>query len=188
MAPKAKIFDKYIVMELQLGNIDRCRKLYIKYLEWSPQNCYAWIKYAELENILSEKERARMLFEEAIRQPQLDMPELLWKVYLEFEISEKEFERTRQLYERLLDRKMDLKVWISYAKFEAEGEANDSLLEEEKKKQCIQHARRVFERADNCLNAPELKEARSALLEEWLNMEASFGDLGDVSLVNASCQ
>lgn len=75
-----QIFKKYIEIELQLGNIDRCRKLYEKYLEWSPENCYAWSKYAELERSLSETERARGIFELAIAQPALDMPELLWKV------------------------------------------------------------------------------------------------------------
>jgi len=39
--------------------------------------------------------------------------------YIEFEISEREHDRTRQLYERLLDRTKHLKVWVSYAKFEA---------------------------------------------------------------------
>ncbi|XAR64850.1 hypothetical protein NMG60_11008723 [Bertholletia excelsa] len=43
-APKDKIFKKYIEMELQLGNVDRCQKLYEKYLEWAPENCYAWSK------------------------------------------------------------------------------------------------------------------------------------------------
>ncbi|KAJ0810681.1 putative tetratricopeptide-like helical domain superfamily [Helianthus annuus] len=113
------IFNKYIEIELQLGNIDRCRKLYEKYLEWSPENCYAWSRYTELERSLSETERARALFELAIAQPALDMPELLWKAYINFEIAEGEFERTRQLYERLLDRTKHLKVWITYAKFEA---------------------------------------------------------------------
>ncbi|KAI5653329.1 hypothetical protein M9H77_30516 [Catharanthus roseus] len=45
--PKDKIFKKYIEIELKLGHIDRCRKLYEKYLEWSPENCYAWSEYAE---------------------------------------------------------------------------------------------------------------------------------------------
>ncbi|KAK2967473.1 hypothetical protein RJ640_000630 [Escallonia rubra] len=79
-APKDKIFKKYIEIELQLGNMDRCRKLYEKYLEWSPENCYAWSKFAEFERSLSETERARAIFELAIAQPALDMPELLWKV------------------------------------------------------------------------------------------------------------
>ncbi|KAK4593321.1 hypothetical protein RGQ29_017444 [Quercus rubra] len=197
-APKDKIFKKYIEIELQLGNIDRGRKLYDKYLEWAPENCYAWSKYAELEGSLCETERARAMFELAIAQPALDMPELLWKAYIDFEISEGEFERTRELYERLLDRTKHLKVWISYAKFEvsameedAKGSdlAEDDLQEHhhEQKKQCIQHARRVFEKAINYYrtSAPELKEERAMLLEEWLNMESSFGELGDISLVQA---
>ncbi|KAK0586562.1 hypothetical protein LWI29_008902 [Acer saccharum] len=35
------------------------------------------------------------------------------------------------------------------------------------------------------MSAPELKEERAMLLEEWLNMESSFGELGDASLVQA---
>ncbi|CAN7118947.1 unnamed protein product, partial [Brassica rapa subsp. narinosa] len=74
-------------------------KLYQRYLEWSPENCYAWRSYAEFEMSLSENDRARAIFELAISQPALDMPELLWKTYIDFEISEKELERTRALYE-----------------------------------------------------------------------------------------
>ncbi|XVF13013.1 hypothetical protein REPUB_Repub08aG0170600 [Reevesia pubescens] len=197
-APKDKIFKKYIEIELQLGNIDRCRKLYEKYLEWAPENCYAWSKYAELERSLSETERARSIFELAITQPALDMPELLWKAYIDFEISEGEYQRTRGLYERLLDRTKHLKVWISYAKFEAsaveENDGGSDLPQDgvhenhhEEKKKCIQRARRVFERAVNYYrtSAPELKEERAMLLEEWLNTESSFDDLGDISLVQS---
>lgn len=43
----------------------------------------------------------------------------LMQGYIEFEISEGEHDRTRQLYERLLDRTKHLKVWVSFAKFEA---------------------------------------------------------------------
>ncbi|KAK1355704.1 hypothetical protein POM88_048960 [Heracleum sosnowskyi] len=80
MAPKNMIFKKYTEIELQFGNIDRCRKLYEKYFEWSPENCYAWSQYAELERSLSETNIARAIFELAIAQPALDMPELLWKL------------------------------------------------------------------------------------------------------------
>ncbi|XP_019166045.1 PREDICTED: crooked neck-like protein 1 [Ipomoea nil] len=188
MAPKDKIFKKYIEIELHLGNIDRCRKLYEKYLEWSPENCYAWTKFAELEKSLDETERARAIFELAIDQPALDMPELLWKAYIDFEISEGEYERTRALYERLLSRTKHLKVWISYAKFEGDSSNSDQQeVSPEQKKECLQRARGVFERALVYFrtSAPELKEERAMLLEEWLNMESSFGDVGDVGLVRA---
>ncbi|XP_057743125.1 uncharacterized protein LOC130961324 [Arachis stenosperma] len=188
-APKDKIFKKYIEIELQLGNIDRCRKLYEKYLEWLPENCYAWSKYAELERSLSETDRARAIFEVAIAQPALDMPELLWKAYIDFETAEGEFERARVLYERLLNRTKHLKVWISYAEFEATAIDQNSLdlTEEEQERECLQRARRVFEEALNYFRslAPELKEERELLLEKWLNMEAASGELGDVSLVQS---
>ncbi|BFG34882.1 hypothetical protein CerSpe_211560 [Prunus speciosa] len=193
-SPKDKIFKKYIEIELNLGNFNRCRKLYEKYLHWSPENCYAWTKYAELEKSLCETERTRAVFELAIAQPALDMPELLWKAYIDFELSEGEFERARELYEKLLDRTKHLKVWISYAKFEASAIAEAMCSEDqdqdylrEQTKQCVQRVRRIFEKAFNYFrtSAPELKEERCLLLEEMLNVEASFGDLGDVSLVQS---
>ncbi|KAJ0255193.1 Crooked neck protein [Hirschfeldia incana] len=196
-APKDKIFKKYIEIELQLGNMDRCRKLYERYLEWSPENCYAWSKYAELERSLAETERARAIFELAISQPALDMPELLWKAYIDFEIAEGELERTRALYERLLDRTKHYKVWVSFAKFEASSAEQEDEEEEEeeqdetdaleRKKECIRRAREIFERANSYYkdSAPELKEERATLLEDWLNMETNFGNLGDVSVVQS---
>ncbi|MQL94752.1 hypothetical protein Taro_027432, partial [Colocasia esculenta] len=218
MAPKDKIFKKYIEIELQLGNIDRCRTLYQKYLEWAPANCYAWSKFAELERSLNETDRARAIFDLAIKQDALDMPELLWKVfymifsqalinefngdaviclffnaYIDFEISLCEYENARQLYEKLLERTKHLKVWISYAKFEAsttmdeenidpETSGEGSLEQDEER---LQRARAVFERAFDYFRTsePELKEERAMLLEEWLNLESSFGTIGDVSIV-----
>ena len=68
-------------IERQLGNIERVRTLYEKYLEWSPANCTAWCKFAEFEQqYLGEVDRARAIYELAIAQPVLDMPEVLWKV------------------------------------------------------------------------------------------------------------
>lgn len=195
-APKDKIFKKYIEIEVQLLNMDRCRKLYEKYLEWAPENCYAWIKYTELEQSLGDTERARAIFELATAQPALDMPELLWKEYIDFEISESEFQRTRELYERLLDRTKHLKVWMSYAQFEAsamdvkdldlpEEDVQEYILEQ--KKLCLQRARRVFERGVNYFrtSAPELKEERAMLLDLWEKTEIKFGELGDPDPVRA---
>ncbi|KAL5545067.1 hypothetical protein UlMin_008851 [Ulmus minor] len=73
------IFKKFFEIELQLGNIDRDRKLYETYLEWALEKCYAWCKYAKLEKSLLETERMQSIFKLAIAQPILDMLELLWK-------------------------------------------------------------------------------------------------------------
>ncbi|RXH91303.1 hypothetical protein DVH24_020326 [Malus domestica] len=190
-AAKGKIFKRYIEIEWQLRNADRCRKLYEKYLHWSPENSYAWISYAEFEEKNCDAERARSVYELAISQKQLDKPELLWKSYIDFELAEREFERARDLYGRLLERTQHVKVWISYAAFEAsamvggDGMRSEDVIEQ--KEQCIQRARRVFERASDYFrtSAPELKEQRSMLLEQWRNTEEEFGDFGDVTLVQA---
>ena len=75
------------------------------------------------------------------------------QAYIEFELSEGEYERTRQLYERLLDRTKHLKVWISYAKFESsvtleeesraaeEDRLPDPEILEEQNQQCLLHTR-----------------------------------------------
>ena len=49
------------------------------------------------------------------------MPKLLWKAYINFEIEEGERETARSLYERLISLSGHVKVWISYALFEAES-------------------------------------------------------------------
>jgi crooked neck len=118
-APKDKIFSSYVQLELQLGNLDRCRTIYERWLQWSPSSCNAWVKFAHLEKDLDEIERCRAIFELATSQPLLDMPEILWKAYIDFEIEQEEYERTRNLYKRLLERTKHVKVWISFAQFEA---------------------------------------------------------------------
>ena len=67
-------------------------------------------QYAELETILGDAERSRAIFELAINQTKLDMPEVLWKAYIDFEIEQEEYDRTRQLYRRLLQRTQHVKV------------------------------------------------------------------------------
>merc|ERR1712029_602378 len=49
------------------------------------ENCTAWMKYSELETLLGDIERARGIYELAVEQPRLDMPEILWKAYIDFE-------------------------------------------------------------------------------------------------------
>jgi crooked neck len=44
---------------------------------------------------LGDNERARGIYELAISQPRLDMPEILWKSYIDFEIEQEETDRAR---------------------------------------------------------------------------------------------
>ncbi|KAL7387752.1 hypothetical protein ABVT39_000356 [Epinephelus coioides] len=163
--PKNKLLKGYIELELQLREFDRCRKLYEKYLEFSPENCTTWIKFSELETILGDIDRARAIFELAIGQPRLDMPEVLWKSYIDFEIEQEEFGNTRNLYKRLLQRTQHVKVWISYAKFELSIDSPDRL----------QKCRQIYEEANKSMRSCEEKEERLMLLESWRDFEKEFG-------------
>ncbi|XP_072032048.1 crooked neck-like protein 1 [Amphiura filiformis] len=164
--PKDKIFKGYIELELQLREFDRCRILYEKFLEFNPENCTTWMKYAELETILGDTERARAIYELAINQAKLDMPEVLWKAYIDFEIEQEEFERTRVLYRRLLERTHHVKVWISFTKFELTTGSED----------CVTNAREIYKEANESLRNTDEKEERMMLLEAWKDFENECGD------------
>ncbi|XP_035226958.1 crooked neck-like protein 1, partial [Stegodyphus dumicola] len=167
MRPKDKLFRGYIDLEIQLREFDRCRILYQKFLEFAPENCTTWMKFAELETILGDFERARAIYEVAINQPRLDMPEVIWKAYIDFEIEQEEFDLARQLYERLLERTQHVKVWISFARFELGcGEGKNAILQ----------ARHVYEKANKSLKNSSEKEERLMLLEAWKEFEEQYGD------------
>lgn len=171
------MFRGYIDLEIQLREFDRCRRLYEKFLEFSAENCVTWMKFAELETLLGDIDRARGIFELAISQSRLDMPELLWKAYIDFEISQEEPENARQLYERLLERTSHIKVWLSYAKFELNNQSEDDIN--------IMQARRVFERANETLKNSLEKESRVLLLENWRDFENVHGSENTQEKVNS---
>ncbi|KAG2422724.1 hypothetical protein HXX76_015811 [Chlamydomonas incerta] len=184
LCPKEKLFKAYIELELTMGNVDRVRKLYEKYLEWRPSNVGAWVRFADLERQLGETGRARALYELAIGQPLLDMPEALWKSYIDFEIAAGERERVRVLYTRLLDRTKHVKVWLSFARFEAtpmpteaaegeEGQPEEPAEGPESAPARATRARSVYDRAFATLRdvAPDNKEEAVLLLEAWRDFE-----------------
>ncbi|CCU74589.1 unnamed protein product [Blumeria hordei] len=178
--PKDKIFKGYIELELKLFEFVRCRTLYEKHIEWNSSNCQAWIKFAELERGLDDLVRTRAIFELAIEQPMLDMPELLWKAYIDFEEEEAEYDRARKLYERLLEKTDHIKVWISYAHFEInipdEDDGGTEELEESPVSEAAKaRARTVFERALKNMKDKDLKEERVTLLDTWLSFERTHG-------------
>lgn len=150
---KDNLFRGYIDLELQLGEIDRCRTLYGKYVAYAPFATSAWQKFAALEASVGETARARAIYELAISQVELDTPELIWKAYIDWEIAEREVSKARALYERLLEKSQHVKVWISYGKFELEQGlllTGDSFSEEKEQQEeegdFVVLARSVFSR------------------------------------------
>jgi crooked neck len=183
MCPKDKLFKGYVDLELKLFEFGRCRQLYTKYIEWNGANCQTWIKFAELERGLDDLERARAIFELAVEEPQLDMPELLWKAYIDFEEGEGEYERTRALYERLLQKTDHVKVWTSWAQFElgVPDESADATSAEDAAptEAAKTRARAIFDRAHSRMKERDLKEERVALLNAWKSFEDECGSPED---------
>ncbi|WFD25075.1 NineTeen Complex (NTC) component [Malassezia nana] len=211
LAPKPKLFKGYIELELALKEFDRVRTLYEKFIKWDPSSSATWVRFAELEQNLFDVDRARGIYELGIHQAEaehggLDMPEVLWKAYIDFEFSEREFERVDALYERLLEKTGHVKVWISYAlnkmasvialeedeDADAEENGEEVTLSEEQRAQrasahaqAIQDTRSLFERGYQSLREEGLKEERVVLLEAWKAFEAEHGDEASVDRVQS---
>lgn len=187
MCPKDSLFKGYVALEQKLYEFTRCRTLYEKHVSYNPSNCQTWIDWAQLERALGDLERARAIFELGIDQPVLDMPEMVWKKYIDFEEEEGEFERARALYERLLEKADHPKVWISYAQFELgapdEGEGDAPAEEEDQgvSEEAKGRTRKVFERALKSMR--ERKAERVTLLNAWLAFEREQGSAEDVEKV-----
>jgi crooked neck len=173
MCPKDKLFKGYIELEIELREFDRCRILYEKYLQFNSQNCTTWIKYAELETILGDVERARAIYELAIDQPCLDMPEIVWKALIDFEIEQQQYEKVRELYERLLEKTQHVKVWLSYAQFEADNPENEG----------YEKSRQIYQKAYDEYRSAQNKESRLMILEAWKEFEDSL-DEKDLKTIN----
>ncbi|ORY75076.1 hypothetical protein BCR37DRAFT_192887 [Protomyces lactucae-debilis] len=172
--PKDRLFKSYIEMEMSLKEFDRCRVLYQKQLEYNPSSCTTWMQFATLEIELGDDDRARAIHELGISQESLDMPELLWKSYIDFEFEGEDFDKTRKLYERLLAKTMHVKVWTSFAQFELSvSEPEED--EDTSRKSAAERARGVFSRAHTAMKEKDIKEDRLTLLESWRAFEEEYG-------------
>ena len=181
MCAKDKLFKGYIELEKQLFEFVRCRTLFEKYLEWNSSNSEAWIQFAELERGLDDLDRARAIYELGIQQPTLDMPEIVWKAYIDFEDYEGEYDRARALYELLLTKTDHVKVWINYARFEINVPDEGAPEEEEPivSETAKARARKIFKRAHELFKEKEMKEERVELLNAWKSFEQAHGSAED---------
>ena len=66
MCPKKKQFKFYIDLEMQLGEIERCRKIFERQIQVFSFQTEVWTQYAQFEAQLGEVERARAIFELAV--------------------------------------------------------------------------------------------------------------------------
>ena len=72
----------------------------------------------------------------------MNQPETVWKAYIDNEIELGEYERVRDLYNRLIEITKHVKIYISYAQFEA------SIDEKEKYREIFEKAEVYFKQND----------------------------------------
>lgn len=118
------------------------------------------------------------------------MLEVVWKVYIDFEEEEGEYERICELYECFFVKVDYFKVWISYVQFEInilevdeggeEDEDEDCLVSEEVKERVC----KIFECVYKSMKEREFKVEWVLLFNVWLVFEKMYGLLEDVEKVN----
>lgn len=110
--------------------------------------------------VSGDVERARGIYELAVNQARLDMPEILWKAYIDFEIEQDEPDKARELYRRLLTKTQHVKVWLSFAQFELSIDHEDRVIQ----------ARHVYEDANKSLRYTLVMRMTSFSLVSTLNL------------------
>ena len=77
---KDSVYLSYLELELLLGEVERCRRIYEKWIEQRSEKAEVWCRYAEMEDRLEEAGAGRSrIMELGVGQGRLDRPERVWK-------------------------------------------------------------------------------------------------------------
>lgn len=196
LCAKPKIFKLYIDMEIKLREFDRVRKLYEKFIEYDGSSVDTWMMYADLETNLGDRDRAIGIYEISLHPDVTCLAQnaklQLIQKFINYMITEEEFDVARELYERYLKlAEFSLDAWVKYAFYVSENptgqqvqelreyadtNSNDEEVEFIVQEVNIQMSRGIFERALKHFKSLNDTESRIALLEEFKNYENIFGD------------
>lgn len=193
--PKTKIFRYYIDFEKKLGEWDRVRLLYQKWLEAaistdSPAEQILQ-SYLEFESSLEEYDRCDLILSVAIDLANsnetggsLDK-DTVFGLSVEFYRDEMKYDKIRELYRALLENEPTANNWISFALFESSipsakqldefllgnSEEFEATVDEEQ----ISKTRKLFTEAESYFKEKRDNESRLAVLEAWKEYEEING-------------
>lgn len=198
LKPKRKLFKFYIELEQKLGEWDRVRKLYEKWLELSlvGENNLSTINtllaYIDFEKNIQEHQRCISLFELGVRLVEDD--KIFTKVnplehmlmqFITYYKEEMRYTEARLLYRKLVERVSTPKVWISFALFESSIPTDSQLkaFEESTEEEFEfsidethrETTRSVFREANDFFKQNNLKEDRAVIIEAWKQYEEANG-------------
>ncbi|KAJ9104822.1 hypothetical protein QFC19_003780 [Naganishia cerealis] len=199
---KPKLFRFYIELERKLGEWDRARKLFEKWIETESsngvQNIWLVVKqYVAFEEANREHERCRSLFEFMLdlttRENDVKLKGTVWNLYIEFEKDLFNYSLARDLYERYTKTSDVASSWISFALFESSIPTEEQLrIFEESEEEEVefnitdqhkQNTSAIFKRALEHFAAKGLSEERLVVLRAWQGYENEHGDEQSVKQV-----
>ncbi|KAH8739256.1 hypothetical protein FG386_000013 [Cryptosporidium ryanae] len=164
--PCPRLFDYYINFELKLGNFDRCRLLFTKYVEYNPVSADTWKKYMKFEYQLGEIKRFIGIAEAGISMPELDSPEKIWEYYIEIMIEKGNYEATDNIYRRLLEKTQHHQVVMDYSTFIV-YKLNE-----------IEYNREFILGILNSYKQNSMEYRRMLILKYWLSLEEKLNKTG----------
>lgn len=169
---KHSLYERYIELELSLGEFDRVRKIYENWLTRNPTYEPAFLALADLELRLGETHRARSVLELATSIEELSSSTNLWEKLADVLKLEDESSAVRR-FEGYISSKPHSAVWLAYIKMMEElHAANDAI-------------RRVYERSVNALreeaiarkdNSEQWREDAFDMANKWLHWEENSVD------------
>ena len=201
--PKIKIFKYYIDLEKKLGDWNRVRLLFQKWLEVSLLTTslseLVIEKYVEFESSIEEYDRcdlilssARQLSENPEYSSSFNLQKLL-EITVEFYKEEMQYDKIRKIYRALLDKDPNTHNWISFALFESSIPSAEQLEEylqgdnEEFEATVdelqIESTRKIFEEAMTYFKDKDDKESRLVIIEAWRDFEEVNGSDESLSKV-----
>lgn len=196
--PKRNVLKFYISLEKKLGEYDRVRKLFEKWIELSLSSTSdtntidVMIEYIEFERSLQEFERCisiynlgLLLAENELVAKKFTTPERLWMSFITFLKDEMKYDDARKIYRRLLEKVSSPKVWISFALFESSipteeqlkqyEETNDEEIELLVTDLHKENTRKLFTEAETYFKNNDNNQDRIVILEAWKTYEQSYG-------------
>ncbi|CAI5758674.1 unnamed protein product [Candida verbasci] len=193
--PKPSIFQNYINFEMKLGEYDRIRSVYEKWLEvalitQSPANDII-TKYLNFEMEIGEYARCESILDLAFEFSSNEdtytcfNQQDLFQTAVDFFKDEMKYDKIRDLYEQLIEQDPSTSNWISYALFEsiiptaAQLEeylaTNDEEFEIDVGEEQIENTRSIFKRAEEYYKDVKDDDNRLVILEVWNDYEEVNG-------------
>ncbi|GEQ70983.1 hypothetical protein JCM33374_g4664 [Metschnikowia sp. JCM 33374] len=209
--PKTKLFKYYIALEKRLGELERVRKVYEKWLEscllsdklnGGSSSVLVLQDYIDFEKSLGESERCVALFEIGISDAFVGgsssvsgLPDNgLFENYIEFLKEEFRYEKARQVYRNGLDTS-GAQSWIRFALFESSILSPAQMDELEKadteevsfqvEEYHLQQTRAIFSEAYTHFKNMRDGVNATSIVEAWLEYERMHGSKDQADKVEA---